>query len=252
MNLRLFSPSSLARRTHHQILSLTLGLCCLTVSIPLFAVLPAAAQERIIRTITVTGRGVETIPTTLSQVALGVEIQGKTANEVQEEVARRSNAVVALLRSRNVEKLQTTGIRLQPVYSYENNVQRLTGYLAANIVSFRIDTKQAGSLLDDAVKAGATQINGVSFIATDEAIAAAQKQALRAAANDAQEQADTVLGALKLTKREIIQIQVNSASAPMPIQFASDITLTKVSAAPTPVIGGEQQIEATVTLQISY
>lgn len=252
MNPRLFPPSSLERRTRHQILSLALGFCCLTVSIPLLAVLPAAAQERILRTITVTGRGVETIPTTLSQVALGVEIQGKTADEVQEEVARRSNAVVELLRSRNVEKLQTTGIRLQPVYSYENNIQRLTGYLAANTVSFRIDTKQAGSLLDDAVKAGATQINGVSFIATDEAIAAARKQALRSATNDAQEQADTVLGALKLTKREIIQIQVNGSYAPPPIEILSERSSPKFVSAPTPVIGGEQQIEATVTLQISY
>jgi len=92
----------------------------------------AQEKERMWRTLTVSGRGVESIPTTLSEVSLGVEIQGKTAQEVQHEAARRSSAVVALLKSRNVEKLQTTGIRLNPVYSYNNNVQRITGYAASN------------------------------------------------------------------------------------------------------------------------
>ncbi|MGH7998382.1 MAG: SIMPL domain-containing protein, partial [Brasilonema sp.] len=73
---------------------------------------PALAQqkERMLRTLSVNGRGMETIPTTLSQVSLGVEVQGKTAQQVQQEAARKSSAVVALLKSRNVDKLQTTGI----------------------------------------------------------------------------------------------------------------------------------------------
>src|SRR6476646_9674012 len=64
-------------------------------------------KERLYRTLSVSGRGVESVSATLSEVNLGVEIQGKTAQEVQQEAARRSSAVVALLRSRNVEKLQT-------------------------------------------------------------------------------------------------------------------------------------------------
>ncbi|MCY7273087.1 MAG: SIMPL domain-containing protein, partial [Phormidesmis sp. CAN_BIN44] len=157
---------------------------------------PALAQEKVLRTLTVTGRGIEEISTTITQVRLGVEAQGKTANEVQESVARRSNAVVTLLKSRNVEKLETTGINLNPIYSYDNNRQKLDGYSAANLVSFRVPTEKAGTLLDDAVKAGASRIDGVSFVATDDAIAAAQKLALRKATKDAQSQADAVFSAL--------------------------------------------------------
>ncbi|HEY9711279.1 MAG TPA: SIMPL domain-containing protein, partial [Oculatellaceae cyanobacterium] len=90
----------------------------------------AIAQEKLLRTLTVTGRGVERSPTTATQVQLGVEIQGQSATGVQQEVANRASAVVELLRSRNVEQLQTTGIRLNPIYNYENNAQRLTGYSA--------------------------------------------------------------------------------------------------------------------------
>jgi hypothetical protein len=41
------------------------------------------------RTLTVSGKGDVTIPTTLTQVRLGVEIKGKTAQEVQQQVAQR-------------------------------------------------------------------------------------------------------------------------------------------------------------------
>lgn len=218
--------------------------------------LPALAQEKekLWRTLSVSGRGVETIPTTLSQVTLGVEIQRKTAQEVQQEAARRSSAVVALLKSRNVEKLQTTSIQLNPVYSYNNNVQRLTGYAASNTVSFRIPTEKTGTLLDDAVKAGATQINGISFVANDEAIANARKQALKEATQDAQQQANAVFDALGLKPKEVVNIQVNNASAPPPppILYRAEAAKAPDADASTPVVGGEQQVEASVTLQISY
>ena len=212
---------------------------------------PAVAQEKLLRTVTVTGRGVESISTTKAQVQLGVEVQGKTATSVQQEAAQRSSAVVELLRSRNVEKLETTGIRLNPIYSYENNVQRLTSYSASNTVSFRIPTEQAGMLLDDTVKSGATRIDGVSFMASEDAIAAAQKQALREATQDAQSQADAVLSSLNLTRKDIVSIQINNATPPTPMPVLERAAFAS-KAADTPVIGGEQEVEASVTLQISY
>lgn len=226
---------------------------CLTLTLVSFTGLgEARAQEQRLRTLTVTGRGIEVIPTTQTQVRLGVEVQGKTAAEVQQEAARRSSAVVELLRSRSVEKLETTGITLNPSYSYENNQQRLTGYTATNTVTFRINTQSAGTLLDDAVNAGATRIDGVSFVAVESAIESARKQALKTATQDAKSQADAVLSALNLKRGEIVNIQVNGASAPPPMYRQLAGTRGVAAEATTPVVGGEQQIEASVTLQISY
>ena len=226
---------------------------CLTLTLVSFVGLDAAvAQEQRIRTLSVTGRGVEAIPTTQTQVALGVEVQGKTAAEVQQEAARRASAVVALLRSRQVQKLKTTGITLSENYIYENNQQRLIGYIATNTVSFRLNTQSAGTLLDDAVQAGATRIQGVSFVATDSAIEQAQKQALKKATEDAQAQADAVFSALNLKRGEILNIQVNGASAPPSIMSGLLEVRGAAAAATTPVVGGEQQIEASVTLQFGY
>lgn len=105
--------------------------------------------------------------------------------------------------------------------------------------------------MDEAVKAGATRIDGVSFIASDAAIATAQKAALREATQEARSQADAVLSSLGFTAQEIVGIQVNGAYAPppRPVPMAE---MAKQDFAATPVIGGEQQVEASVTLQISY
>ncbi|MBW4493381.1 MAG: SIMPL domain-containing protein [Oscillatoria princeps RMCB-10] len=214
---------------------------------------PVLAQEQQSRIITVTGQGAVTVPTTLTQVVLGVEVTGQTAQQVQQEVARRSDAVVALLRSRNVEKLQTAGISLNPTYRDENGRQRLTGFVGTNTVSFRIATEKSGTLLDDAIKAGATRIDGISFVASDASLREARQQALREATDDAQKQADAVLGVLNFSRREIVNIQVNAAS-PVPQPFASRSYAPAVAdiAASTPVIGGEQEVQASVTMQIRY
>ncbi len=230
----------------------------LTLATPLFFATPPTQAQMMssmkpLRTLTVSGRGTESVMTTIAQVRLGVESQGKTANEVQTIVAKRSNSVVTFLKSRNVDKLETTGINLNPVYNYDNGKQTLNGYTASNTVSFRIRNDQAGELMDEAVKAGASRIDGISFVATDEAIAAAQKVALRKATQEAQAQAQAVLSALNFTQKEIIGIQVNNAvPQPRPMAFEGAAVRAKFADAPTPVMGGEQLVEASVTLEISY
>ncbi len=221
------------------------------INIP--SITPAMAQEQVLRTLTVTGKGTVRIPTTLTDVSLGVEIQGKTAGEVQQNVAQRTSSLVDFLRSRPIERLQTTGVRLQPNYQYDNNQRRLVGYIGTNIVSFRVKTEEVGSLLDDAVKAGATRIDRVSFSATETAISEAQKEALKLATVDAQAQAEAVLSTLNFQSQEIIGISINGANEPQPLVRQAAESLSTASAADsTPVIGGEQTIEAMVTLQIRY
>jgi uncharacterized protein len=218
------------------------------------APLPAMAQEQFLKTLTVSGQGIKNIPTTLATINLGVEVQGKSADAVQKEVAQRSNAVVNFLKSRKVDKLQTTGISLNPEYQYNENKQTLVGYQGRNTVSFQTSIDQAGALMDEAVKTGASRIDGVSFMATEAAIATAQKDALRLAAQDAQEQAKAVLESLGFTPKEIVSIQVNGASPPRPLDQRQQLSdTTKLAGeAVQPVVGGDQAVQSSVTLQISY
>lgn len=213
---------------------------------------PVLAQEQIVKTITVTGRGIERISTSIANVQLGVEIEGKNASQIQQEVAKRTTSLVELLKSNNVQRLQTTGVQLRPNYNYNNNQRELTGYVATNLVSFELPIDGVGRLLDDSVKVGATRIDNVSLTATETAIAQAQKQALIKATLDAQQQAQTILTALNLTPQEIITINVNGANIPNPLVREAMADKLMANAPSSPIIGGEQEISASVTLQIRY
>jgi uncharacterized protein len=208
------------------------------------------------RTLTASGKGIVTIPTTLSQISLAIEVSDKTPLAAQQAAARRSTQVVNFLKAQPVDKLKTTGIDLNPTYTYPpNRSPQLVGYTASNSISFRVTTDRAGAILDAAVKNGATRINGVSFVASDQAIATAQLQALKQATQDAERQADAVLETLNLKRKEVIGIQINSASTPAPIPIAEGMlrqSVAKPVSPPTPVIGGDQQVEALVTLDIGY
>jgi uncharacterized protein YggE len=214
---------------------------------------PAVAQEPVLRVLTVTGRGREAVPTTLTQATLGVEVQGSSAEVVQTAVAERSDRLVQYLRSRNVDELETVGLRLNPQYDYRNGQARIIGYVGTNTVSFQIATAEAGELLDGAIAAGATQIQGIRFIAEDEALGVARQRALQAATADAQAQANAVLSYLNLGAEEIINIQINGARGPIAVPLPAEARLASAEAdVSTPVIGGDQTVEATVTLQIRY
>ncbi|MEM9979573.1 MAG: SIMPL domain-containing protein [Cyanobacteria bacterium P01_D01_bin.2] len=215
------------------------------------ATAPVKAQEPLARVLSVTGEGSESIPATLARVQLGVTAQGETAETVQQDIARRSTAVIELLRSQPIDKLQTTGIRLNPQYNYDGNRPRIVGYTGSNTVSFQISTEQVGTLLDDAIAAGANQINSVSFVATEDALDAARDTALQDATADAQAQAEVVLRSLNLSAQEIVGIQVNKAPPPRPVPIQARTAMAEADVS-TPVEGGEQTVNARVTLQIRY
>lgn len=198
-------------------------------------------------TLTVTGRGVETVPTTRVQVRLGVEMQGRTASRVQQLVAQRSTAVVELLQSREVEQLQTTGVSLQP--AYDSDRSQTSGFIGTNLVSFCTALENVGALLDAAVDAGATRIDQIDWLAADEALKEARQAALQRATQDGLIQAQAVLDALQFNQGEIISIEVHEAGS-------SPGFAMRMKAAPgqdlTPILQHPQQVQVSVILQISY
>jgi len=230
-------------------LSLALG----TANLIWVAPVLAEEQQQQERILTVTGQGTVAIEATLAQVSLGVETQGENADEVQQKLAERSSAVVALLRSRNVKKLTTTGISLEPVYSQDRE-RKVIGYTGTNIVNFRINTEESGKLIDEAVKAGATRINSIGFIGTEDEIATAEQEAIRIATLNAQKKAQAALGALNFVRRNITRIIIADSENSNNLRtttFATTFTPSNGTFM-TPIVGGEREIRASVTLQITY
>ena len=209
--------------------------------------MPATEREALL---VVTGEATESVETERTEIRLGVGVQHPTAQEANAEAAARTSRVVDVLKKAKVESLSTTGITLNPQYDYKNG-RRLTGYIANNRVVFEVATEEAGPLLDKVVEVGATEVQGIRFVALPDKLAAAEQRALAAAALDARKQADVVLAALGLQRTAITSVRVGNASAPPPQPVLRQARMS-AEAASTPVEGGEQTVRATVTLEVSY
>ncbi|PJZ69998.1 hypothetical protein CH373_12815 [Leptospira perolatii] len=212
-----------------------------------------AANEN--KVITVTGRGRVTLPAEIAEIRFSVESEAKTAEEAHEKTASKSDSVIKLLKSRNVKYLKTEGIRLTPQIEYSKisssgSNKEIRGYFSSNSVVCRITLSEAGKLLDDAVKAGANQISSIRFLAEPENDEKASLEALREASRDAKKKAETVLSALGLKYKDIIEIQTFDSGYDPSNQGA--IRTSSKEGVQTPIEGGTLYREATVILRISY
>ncbi|MEE3719239.1 SIMPL domain-containing protein [Tumidithrix elongata RA019] len=219
---------------------------------PIATFIPSVSAQEVkqSRVLTVTGQGERYVPTTTARVQVAVAVEGKTAEEVQAEIARKTNRVIATLKELQVDKLQTTGISLSPKYVYENNRQRQDGFTGQNSISFVTSIERSGATLDAIVAAGANRIDQISFLAPDEAVRVARNGALQDAVKDAQAQADAVLSSLNLKAQSIRTIQIGNAQSYTPQVFKQALSTADNNA--TSVVGGVQNVQASVTLEITY
>jgi len=199
----------------------------------------------------VTGKGEVTVPTSITTVELGIQVQGSTAAEVQQQVAQQTTSVVDVLENLEVQELQTKSVQLFPIYSFENDTRELTGFEARNTLSFELPNESAGTAIDAAIGAGANLVQNISFSASDEALQQARLQALNQAVEQAQTEAASVFSALDLVSQEIVGIEILSVDEsnpiPQPLQF--EATAQRDT---TPIIGSPQTVEASVALDIVY
>jgi uncharacterized protein YggE len=208
----------------------------------------------IIRTISVTGTGEEIVQNSLAHATLVVEANMNTSDAAQKDVAKRSSLIISFLRARNIDKLKTTSINLYPRYDYENNKQKLVGYTASNSISFEVAGEKLGGILDEVVKLGANRTEGVSFSASADVLARARNVAISKAVKDANMKADVALKTLGFQAKDVIRIRIDEASIapPRPVQMAMFKAKAVEDQAQTPVEGGEDNVEAHVSLEIAY
>ncbi len=218
--------------------------------VALFSV-PLAAQDNANEPqLSVSGEGVVSVTATHAQIQLGVFSEAKSARAAQAETARKANAVVNMLRGEDASDIETVRISLQPRYERKktSGETEIEGYISTNVLSFRIELKRAGELLDKSVKAGANRIESVQLTADDKVLKQARERALAAAAVDARAQAKIVLDALGLKMKRITQINAGAAF-PGPRPYA--INQMRESA-DTPVVGGDLEVRANVSMVVEY
>ena len=199
----------------------------------------------------VRGQGIISVPTNTAQIQLGIEVEGDTASQVQQEIAQLSSAVVEQLNTLGVDDLQTISISLRPNLQFNQGQSTVVGFTGTNVLQFEIPTDQAGATIDAAIQAGANLIQNISFIAPDEALNQARIDAITLAIQDAQAQANSVFDTLDLQALEITDIDILGVSNPPSSLPFADFSTVAFSES-TPIFGGDQNVIANVALDINY
>src|SRR5215218_1148737 len=132
----------------------------------------AAAQERVVPRLTVTGEATVSVPPDYAMIRTGVTSQAKTARDASEANARAANALLAALRNAGIEDrdIQTTRLALAPTYdqSASSGRGRINGFQAANQVTIRVrDPGKLADVVDKAIGAGATDLGGIEFLVNE-------------------------------------------------------------------------------------
>jgi len=206
-----------------------------------------AAQEparREIPPITISAQGEVQVTPDRARISLGVDTEGKTAQEASQANAALQTKVLAALRAAGMPaaSIRTSGYNVAPIQEYipETRKWRIDGYRVNNMVIVMIEpVAKAGEIIDIALSAGANRVANLSFEIKD--ATKAREQAMTQAVERAKREADIVARAAGGSIASLIEISVNSYEAPQPRQMyemaamRSDVSITPVSEGTQPV-----------------
>ena len=183
-----------------------------------------------------------------ARLILEVETQAATAAAAGQENAKQADAVLKAVKPAlgPEDKLRTLGYRLTPVHSYKDKSSppEIKGYQAINQVEVKVmDVARLGTVIDTALKSGATKVNGPYWSHSR------SEELQRQAAVNALERARRLAAALaeaaglkikSVDKISTVMRMISPRGAGEPYLMAKAAS----PASPTPIEAGEEEITA--------
>lgn len=211
---------------------------------------PAAAQEKSMPTLTVTGEGVASAQPDMAVVSVGVVTQATRAHDAMAQNSKSMGEVIAAVKEARIEArdIETSQISLRPQYSYpgqgSREAPRLVGYEATNNISVRVrDLAKLGSVLDRLVTVGANQIRSVELTVSEPG--PLRDTARTAATKDAMRKANLLAEAAGVRIVRLFSLVEDVQEGPRPL--AMRMQAEAAVARPVPIEAGEQEIRTRVT-----
>lgn len=150
-----------------------------------------------LRTISVSGTGQISLDPTLARITIGVRTESENAQDAVAENNQLIEDVIATLQDSGVaeEDIQTSNFSIrqeEPQQKLESSTESAAGlYIVNNSLQVTVrDLDQLGSILDEAIQAGANAIRSIQFDAENKE--EANKNALELALKDARARAETI------------------------------------------------------------
>lgn len=183
----------------------------------------------------------------------GVENSAPTASAALRANSSQVAKVINQIKSLGIAEkdIQTSGINLSPEYEYVQATQRnrFKGYRVSNQVSVKMrDIEKLGTILDQVVASGATNINGPYFSIDDDSDV---KKAARAAAlANGKAQAESYARAAGYSGVRLLSVSEGVVGRPMPYAMMRQTANAEAMDASVPVQPG--QVGTSVMLSLQY
>ena len=215
---------------------------------------PALGDD--IRLLTAAGQGVVSAIPDAVTINTGVVSSAKTARDALGQNSQTMTAVFSAIRKLGIpdRAVRTTNLNLSPQYAPAPagtitfpNDRPITGYRVTNMVSVTLDdTRNAGTVLDALVAAGANQASGLSYTFKNNQELLTQARAK--AVQNAIERAHTYAAAAGVTLGAIHGIS-DTGPASAIFGFEAPVPQLVANSPPPPPLGvGEQTLRANVTV----
>ncbi len=197
--------------------------------------------------VTVAGVGrVERDPD-IARATLTVEATRETAADARGVTAATTTAVIAALRAAGVAEgdLRTASIDLNPSWDHRDGRPVRTGFTVSSRLGVAIrDLETVGSVIDAALGAGATGLDGVSFGLADSSAAA--EEARRLAVRDARARATTIAIAADAKLGPLMDVTEGVADGPAPHPQARMMAALASADVATPALPGRVEVSVGV------
>lgn len=195
---------------------------------------------------------VESAPDTAT-FSTGVENSAPTASAALRANSAQVAKVIAQLKSLGIAEkdIQTSGINLSPEYEYIQATQRnrFKGYRVSNQVSVKMrDIARLGTILDQVVASGATNINGPYFSIDDDSDV--KRAARTAALANGKAQAESYARAAGYGGVRLLSVSEGVVGRPMPYAMMRQTANVEAMDASVPVQPG--QVGTSVVLSLQY
>lgn len=243
----------------HKFFAVLIG-ATLIAAIVIVAILRDRIVNQQFKSVTVIGQGKVIYKPDLAIVTLGVQIDKVTKPEdALNQLNAKVDGIIKAIKDAGIsdENIQTRNYTLYPQYDYKDNVSTVAGYnaneqLVIKVTGYDADQSKLSRVIAVASKAGANQVNNLSFEVSN--INDLKQQARLKAIEDARSKSEVLAAAAGVELKDITGWYENLVG---PISYSSDyakgagIGGGAVSAAPqTPSGDQEVIIEVGVTYNI--
>lgn len=196
-------------------LASTMGAAMLCASMSTVAM--AAPNDFAPGEIQVTGSASRQVAPSYAVLNLGISSESTDVAVAKSKNDAVMSSIIARLGSLGIAKkdIVTSTMEINPITSYDNGKRNRTGYNVTNRVTVRINNlNNVGKVIDGAVKAGATDVNSLSF--QNDVTPALSDQLTTEAVKDGRHKAEVIASALGRTLGPVKSVNIyNTSNTPV-------------------------------------